>query len=778
MQAPGKRRTIRDGRPAAAGPGFRAGLVLVLWLLVAGGAEAAPLGSVRGRVLDQATGEAVPGAVVRLQRPAGDPREISGLAETDGRFALTGVGTGTWTLQVEAMGYAVERRPLTLGEDGAEVEVRLQVLPLLMEGMVVRGRRTDGDPRSPAFVEVIPVQAATAGVSLPELLDQAVGVKVRRNGGLGGFSTVSIRGSTAEQVQVYLDGVPLNQALGGAVNVGDLPVTGVESVEVYRGAVPASLGGNSIGGVVQIRTRPAGSGSQARISGMTGSFGTRELGGSASGSWSSRTRYLAVADYLESRNDFHFRDDNGTEYNPDDDEWVERANSDYRSVRFLGKVEQRRAGTRWEIHDTFDLSRQGIPGIGNNQALRVRAGSLRNILETEFSGVIARLGGFGYRLGGYQLYSRESYQDPEGEVGTGIQDTRNTTATVGLRTELDLLLPRAALLTVATRALRETFRPRDLLERETRLFDSRRHSGTAAADLQLPLGDDRLQLNLGSQVTVDDDRRYSEPDLNPAARRVRRDHRETLWGRHLGARCRLLGPWSARGHVAWYQRGPSFFELFGDRGAVIGNTELTSEHGQSGDLGLTFQADPATDSRLELLEVTWYRSAVRDLIRFIQNSQRVSRPYNIGRARIAGMESRVQLRPCPGVNLGGSYVYQRAIDRSPFSYHRGRDLPNAPRHVVGGHLRLGRGIARLWYEMEHESRHYLDRANLRPVAARLTQGAGLGLRIRSSTELSLEMRNLTDHQGADLWGYPLPGRAWYLSLRQEFNTQPKGGDRP
>ncbi|MFA6109921.1 MAG: TonB-dependent receptor, partial [Candidatus Latescibacterota bacterium] len=350
--------------------------------------------------------------------------------------------------------------------------------------------------------------------------------------------------------------------------------------------------------------------------------------------------------------------------------------------------------------------------------------------------------------------------------------------TVGLRTELDLLLPRAALLTAAVRVHRETFRPRDLLERETRLFDSRRHSGTAAVDLQLPLGDDRLQLNLGSQVTVDDDRRYSEPDLNPAAARRRRDHLEILWGRHLGARCRLFGSWSARGHLAWYQRGPSFFELFGDRGAVIGNTELTSEHGRSGDLGLTFQADPSTNGRVELLEVTYYRSVVRDLIRFIQNSQRVSRPYNIGRARIAGMESRLHLHPFPGVRVGGSYVYQRATDRSPFSYHRGRDLPNAPEHVVGGHLRLDHGPAHASYEVERESRHYLDRANLRSVAARLTQGAGIGLRIWSGAELSLEVRNLANHQAADLWGYPLPGRAWFLSLRQDLNTQPKGGDTP
>jgi hypothetical protein len=123
-------------------------------------------------------------------------------------------------------------------------------------------------------------------------------------------------------------------------------------------------------------------------------------------------------------------------------------------------------------------------------------------------------------------------------------------------------------------------------------------------------------------------------------------------------------------------------------------------------------------------------------------------------------------------------VYQRAVDRSPFSYHRGRDLPNSPRHVLACHLRLAHGPARASYEVERESRHWLDRANLRPVAVRLTHGLGIGLRVWSGAELSLEVRNLANHQAADLWGYPLPGRAWYLSLRHDLNTPTKGGGTP
>src|SRR5258708_703560 len=71
--------------------------------------------------------------------------------------------------------------------------------------------------------------------TLSEVLNEAAGVHVDQYGGLGAFSTVSLRGTAAGQVTVYLDGVPLTSAAHGEVNLADLPITAVERIEVYRG---------------------------------------------------------------------------------------------------------------------------------------------------------------------------------------------------------------------------------------------------------------------------------------------------------------------------------------------------------------------------------------------------------------------------------------------------------------------------------------------------------------------------------------------------------------
>ena len=95
------------------------------------------------------------------------------------------------------------------------------------------------------------------------------------------------------------------------------------------------------------------------------------------------------------------------------------------------------------------------------------------------------------------------------------------------------------------------------------------------------------------------------------------------------------------------------------RGAVIGNTNLVSEQGHNWDLGLVFRG-PADGVGLGLAEVVYYLNRVEDLIRFIQNSQRVSRPHNMGRALLRGVETRVEARPLPRLALHGNYAYQRA----------------------------------------------------------------------------------------------------------------------
>ena len=93
--------------------------------------------------------------------------------------------------------------------------------------------------------------------SLSEVLSEQSGVQVNQYGGLGHYSTVSIRGSSAEQVSVYVDGVKINSAGSGAVDFSSLPLDQIEKIEIVKGAASSEFGSDALGGAVLIQTKKA-----------------------------------------------------------------------------------------------------------------------------------------------------------------------------------------------------------------------------------------------------------------------------------------------------------------------------------------------------------------------------------------------------------------------------------------------------------------------------------------------------------------------------------------
>lgn len=71
---------------------------------------------------------------------------------------------------------------------------------------------------------------------------------------------------------VLLDGHPLNDPCKGAGVWTTIPVEELERIEVVRGPFPARYGGNAMGGVIQILTRPV----DLHRFGLRGEYGPQE----------------------------------------------------------------------------------------------------------------------------------------------------------------------------------------------------------------------------------------------------------------------------------------------------------------------------------------------------------------------------------------------------------------------------------------------------------------------------------------------------------------------
>ena len=93
--------------------------------------------------------------------------------------------------------------------------------------------------------------------SITQALATLPGVTISQNGGPGSSDAVSIRGSSASQVAVFIDGIRIGSATTGQAEWADLPTSAFDRIEVISGPAAASFGADAMGGVVQLFTRHA-----------------------------------------------------------------------------------------------------------------------------------------------------------------------------------------------------------------------------------------------------------------------------------------------------------------------------------------------------------------------------------------------------------------------------------------------------------------------------------------------------------------------------------------
>lgn len=116
-------------------------------------------------------------------------------------------------------------------------------------------------------------EASLRNLTTNELLDRAVGVRVRQNGGVGSQVEYNLNGMSGSTIGIFLDGIEVS-TYGSSFNLNNIPPAMIERIEVYKGVLPSHLTGDYVGGAINVVLKKDASRNNATAAVSYGSFNT------------------------------------------------------------------------------------------------------------------------------------------------------------------------------------------------------------------------------------------------------------------------------------------------------------------------------------------------------------------------------------------------------------------------------------------------------------------------------------------------------------------------
>lgn len=572
-------------------------------------------------------------------------------------------------------------------------------------------------------VSVLPVEERRSEAAVAsELVGTLPGVLLQDSGGLLQTKTLSVRGASSTGVLVLLDGIPLNGA-GNAVDLSRVPLAIVDRLELLRGS-GSLYGSGALGGVLNIVTRRPTTGFVASGGLTVGSFGTGLGNLSASGALLGGEA-LVVLHGERSDGGFSYLFDATPLTRDDVPERRVRRNNDVSGGGAL--VRYRRAlseGTELGASAEYATGWRGVAGTAQNPTTDVRMRTERLAASTR---VVRRLSQG--ELSGHAWASRDVI-DINHLFFTGPQPLLST----GLEGQGQWLLADRHGVTVSARVGYEA------LDVEA-VAPPRWMKASLAASDEILLFDGALTLVPSARV----DLAGPFTTVSPKA----------------GAVWSLPAGFEVRANVGQAHRAPSFLELYVVQGNLLPNPSLRPERALGGDVGVRYQREGQGS-----VTVTGFYNLFEDLIAYEYYPPLLARPYNFNTARVQGLETELEARPSSFVSLSASHTltFSQNLRDDPRYYLN--ELPYRPRHRVHARVTAGPQRLKARAELDFQSSQFVNRTQTVTLPARALLNAGATALVwqKPDVRVGFDVKNLLDVQSADLDGYPLPGRAAYLTL--------------
>lgn len=556
---------------------------------------------------------------------------------------------------------------IAAGTDRTVVQQPGELEEFTLAPLVIEAARPDWEKKlSPGTSSVIDVPKYTGEQkTLADLLQTVPGVYIDKlsGGGTGHYTTVRIRGSSASQVNIYMDGVLINTGSEAAVNLENLNIDNVERIEVYRGYIPARFAGAAMGGAINIVTKKPDK-TNGKVSYGLRSFGGQKLNLETTSPLGDGSLLLA-ANHEEATGDFKYYKPY-VSYNNDSltyprDRW--RQNNGYKDNNILAKWQDDNWFVKLNYIDNkthtpqavgsylADLPEQYWPASFST-VQRTMQGSTVDTEKTELSfGRRQHTGNveWGWKLGAIHQNKKASWM----RYGNGNRDFvfgGNTFRNDIYNASIDgtWKMGESHLLEFLATASKETMKVK---------FDADQYSSTAwktsFENLFLPKYDlsnyyfqlqDTMKLDDSGSLTFTPLVRAQKSDIGIDVK----DGAGWLYSYNLSLKKKWSDQWTTWATYGTYHRLPSWYEVFGDGVNLVSkwyefnsvskwSPETYAEHGKNWDIavnrtGKLFGTDNDTT-------LTYFHRASKNLLTTVFNPLTGATWYaNYGAGNIRGVE--------------------------------------------------------------------------------------------------------------------------------------------
>lgn len=592
--------------------------------------------------------------------------------------------------------------------------------------------------------------------SVPDLLNKEAGIQVRQSGGLGSFSSTSIRGSTGKQINFYLDGMQLNSLQNGSFNIGLIPSNIIESIDIYPDITPIQLSNAALGGAINIKTLNESDERHGQISLGYGSYGSKKVELSYLDQWQD-WHVTAALGHIQAEQDYDFLSENKTPLVPGDDVMTELYNNAYESDNILLKIKNDQLQFMLQ-HSKADKEIPAIDSGSNSPSNDASLSSGLANIQLQYQWDFDKLYS-SHRF--FLLNNNSTFKDIQGSIGLGNtkyfdnnEDQYGYSGVIQYDTKSHTL---SASITVTNYDFTLTDKHSNL---ET--AKSNRQYVLAAIQDEWFLWDGDMQINTTLRHLYNKDQFDMLSTLiTDSVSDEENSFSET--GYQLGLIKALNENFYLKSNVSHQVRIPTLFEQFGNQGLSEGNHELETETSDNFDIGISF-----TQKSLDAQLIYFYKNP-DNIIVTLYNSRGIGRPKNIGDAIIYGLEGELYWKPSRHFDSNLRLTLMDSKNNSEINSQNGKKLPGLYHQILYADISGYWGPTKTTLSATVEDDLYYDPANSESEKPAQKELINLNIRYQLQQHtFDLLANNLTDQQYQDFNRMPTPGFTVFLTWNYEY----------